>query len=51
MHRHPIAGWLKSGYSRPATGVSAQKLFFPADQVFDTLEEAEEYAFTLAKEP
>jgi hypothetical protein len=39
---------LKSGCSRPATGVSAQESFFPADQAFDTLEQAEEYALTLA---
>ena len=36
-------------FSPMATGVSKQELFFPADQSFNTLEEAEDYALTLAK--
>jgi hypothetical protein len=36
-------------FSPTATGVSEQELFFPADQSFDTPEEAEDYALTLAK--
>jgi hypothetical protein len=36
-------------FSPTATGVSEQELFFPADQSFNTLEEAEDYALTLAK--
>jgi hypothetical protein len=47
MHRHPHRWVLKSGGSRAVTGLSAQELFFPADQAFDTLEQAKEYALPL----
>jgi hypothetical protein len=36
-------------FSPAATGVSEQELFFPADQSFETAEEAEAYALLLAK--
>jgi hypothetical protein len=36
-------------FSPTATGVSEQELFFPADQSFETAEEAEAYALLLAK--
>jgi len=36
-------------FSPTATGVSEQELFFPADQFFDTADEAEAYALLLAQ--
>jgi hypothetical protein len=36
-------------FSPTATGVSEQELFFPADQSFETAEEAEAYALILAQ--
>jgi hypothetical protein len=36
-------------FSPTATGVSEQELFFPADQSFETADEAEAYALILAQ--